>query len=516
MLDNLHSNTDPSRRVKPHAAPKSLSFTEHLERIETLSDRAYTIYYGRHGEYLAALLLLERSSDGSLPHYRHVQPIEKAAGVVGFAIANGPTVDYTRPDTLQASRSILQGSAAGLVGFMANFAEQVLYHAFRHPDPTIDQARQAAGLKPLKAGLVGRRAASRLAAALVHLALKNAIGPGAAGAHALLLALPPSFRPENMDVLGPGPQAILLRDTLAQLAILLLVPVATRTWAAGRKRKDVLAALGLPRNAHKLTPRAVGLISWRLRRPEGEDVDSEMDLSWLTEDFLDALPDASFRQRLACDLAIRALIRIEREPQKFNIWFAAQTVSLKSEGDFREPARIELVDYVAADRDQLRRAAVRPWSAAMGLAETCDRASAFAGWVRDTNHALPSTLFPTPSWAPAPGPVAGSRWNLIRVENGAMLSAEARRFDNCAHNYFRECTTGASAIFVMRRKATKADEPSTVHDCPIIGGPAVSGSMVEFRARADGTPRIVQHFGVHNAEPPASCTDALHRLLPRA
>jgi hypothetical protein len=55
-----------------------------------------------------------------------------------------------------------------------------------------------------------------------------------------------------------------------------------------------------------------------------------------------------------------------------------------------------------------------------------------------------------------------------------------------------------------------------VQDYAVISGRAVTGSVVEFRDHSDGTPRIIRHKRVRDAEPNPSCIEAFRRLLPRA
>jgi hypothetical protein len=520
MLDKANFSTRPPQRAKRNPAPGKKTLAETLELASRLNDRAYAIIFGKHGEKLLDDILSASSDNLTLPYYPGLHAIRDfIGGVVGFRLPGGLEVDYSNPDALTNTRTVLQGSAAGLAHYTGDAAEQRLYHALRRADArAINADRAAAGLGDLKNGIMPRRLASRIAGALVFEAIRNAVGAPGAGALYLLSTLPPRFRAENADILVGDDKGILLRDTLSQLAVLLLFPRCLRDWAAGRKRKDVLASLGLPRNAHKMGPRAAGVVSWLSRRHDGDDLCCEIDLDeWLTEPLLDVFPEASFRQRLLCDVAIRASRRMEPAlVENFAIWFASQTLGLKSEADLPEPDRIGLVDFAAAPPAMLDAAAVAGWGDKVSFAEACDRARLYAAWVRVTVHGLDATPFPTPAWGPAAGPITGSRWRLIRVESGEMLEAEGRRLSNCAVTYATDCQRAVSAIYVLRRRATKVDKPRHVHHCQVIGGPAITGSMVEFRDRGDGTARIMQHLGRFNHPAPASCWDALHRHLPRA
>ena len=111
---------------------------------------------------------------------------------------------------------------------------------------------------------------------------------------------------------------------------------------------------------------------------------------------------------------------------------------------------------------------------------------------------------PQRAWAtPDATELTHSSRALVRVKDGSMLDAEARRFRNCSASYGHACLKGRLTIYIARRRAVASDSPSGVHHCPVIGGPAISAAMIELQARPSGGARLIQITGRAKREPPA-------------
>ena len=366
----------------------------------------------------------------------------------------------------------------------------------------------------LKRSRVSYRAATRFASAIVAEAISNSVGHPKLGALAVALSFPPSLRPRLAHALDPARDTDHLRDAYHQFPMLVLMPAATARWAAGKKLRDIADFVGLPREARRVRPQPVGHINYLVRLALEDDIDLS-DLAWLTDAVCRSLPDASFRQKLCCGLALRvALHGTDDQAASAAIWLAGESASLKRESDLPAATQDDLAGYVTADTALASAAAIDPWRDDMPLADAISNADALREHVLASSGLAKLGSFPGPAWAPGTTRLANSSWVLVRVKDGAMLDAEARRFRNCSAIYGSACLQGRSVLYVARRPAVASDSSSRVHHCPVIGGAAVSGAMIELQARRNGGARLIQIKGVANREPPASLRLAIERNFP--
>jgi hypothetical protein len=296
--------------------------------------------------------------------------------------------------------------------------------------------------------------------------------------------------------------------------MLALMSAATARWAAGRKLRDIADFIGLPKEARGVKPGAVGVINFLTRLALQDDIDLN-DLGWLTDDVCKSLPDASFRQKLCCGLALRvAMHGTDEQAASAAIWLSNESAGLKKERDLPTEVQDDLAGYVTADAELISAAAIDTWRDDMPLATATSNAEALREFLLRSSDLGRLGMFPRPAWAPDTTRLTNSGWVLVCIKNGAMLDAEARRFRNCSAVYADACLKGRSTLYVARRRAVASDRPSSVHHCPVIGGAAVSGAMIELQARPNGGARMIQIKGLANREPPTSLRFAIDRNFP--
>jgi hypothetical protein len=522
MLDNQTSTTGPARHAKSRSTAKPTGATSSsattlvraLLGLGGLSDAAVAAAWGRDRRGLIPLVLAPGGFDHLFPL---VTLILREGRIVGVGIASGGAVqaiDYSDPGSIQRGRSFLQPSNQNLARRTRGSLEEALARALRYPDQnTWDRVATELGVTVnLKRSRVSYRAATRLASAIVNEAVHNCVGHARLGALAVALTFPPSLRPRIAHALDPAIDTNLLRDCYHQFPLLVLTPAATARWAAGRKLRDIAHAIGLPKEARRVKPGAVGVISYLVRLALIDDIDLS-DLAWLTDDVCRSLPATSFRQKLCCGLALRvALHGTDDQAAAAAIWLANEGAALKRENDLPAEVLDKLAAYIVEDIAFTSAAVIGDWRDDMPLATATSNAEALREYVLATSALAKLGAFSRPAWASADVTrLSNSSWVLVRIKDGSMLDAEVRRFRNCAAIYSNACLAGRSVIFVARRRALASDRPSSVHHCPVIGGPAVSGAMLELQPRPDGGARMIQLAAVANREPPATLRNAIGR-----
>src|SRR5271157_1858416 len=207
----------------------------------------------------------------------------------------------------------------------------------------------------------------------------------------------------------------------------------------------------------------------------------------------DALGAVVVELQLVVGLAIRVAMRSDDErAAAAAIWLSGVTADLKKESDLNPDPQDDIAAYINADEATLAAAAIDNWHNAIPLAKAIDNAAALAVYLVDLAIADLGS-FPLPSWAPDSMQLERSEWRLERIRDGAMLEFEARRLHNCAATYAGACAKGVAVLYVVKRAATKRDEPSDGDD--------VTAAMAEIRQRpGGGGPRMIQLKGYRNRE----------------
>ena len=426
-------------------------------------------------------------------------------------------MDYSDPGSIHRGHAILQPSNLNLARRTRGSPEETLARVLRYPDQKAWD-KIAAGLGVAvnpKRSRVSYRAATRFASAIVAEAISNSVGHARLGALAVALSFPPSLRPRLAHALDPTTDTNRIRDAYYQFPLLVLMPAAAARWAAGKKIRDVADFVHLPKEARRVRPRAVGHINFRVRLALEDDIDLS-DLAWLTDAVCRSLPDASFRQKLCCGLALRVATQgADDQAASTAIWLAGESASLKRENDLPAAVQDNLAAYIVTDVTLTSAAAIDPWRGDMPLAVAISNADALRKYALASSDLAKLGAFPRRAWAtPDATALTNSSWVLVRVKDGSMLEAEARRFRNCSASYGHACLKGRLTIYIARRRAVASDSPSGVHHCPAIGGPAISSGMIELQARPSGGARLIQITGRAKREPPASLRLAIERNFP--
>jgi hypothetical protein len=508
----------PTRRIsvlerKKRPTGPVASFVTQMAFAATASPEDFSARHGTSRRGLIPFVAQDEVLQALYPGLSLTRRSDRA--IVGFKFKwrdTAVSIDYRHPASIRTSASYLQASNRNLARLTRMAIEEKLALFLRQPAVAAWESVSAElGLTPWKMhktrGLISLQAASRLAAAIVNEAIENSLGHERLGALVVAHRFPASLRSHVADALGAGPNAQAVRDLFHQLPFLALWPRAVANAVVGQKLKDIAKQLGLPSAARRVHPRAVGVISWLLRPTVDDDVDSR-DFGWLTQAVCSALPAAAFRQKLIVGLAIRVAMRGTGEhAADAAIWLAGATAALKKERDLSPAAQDELAVYFNIDAATLASAVIDQPHAARPLPKAVENAAALA------NHLLTRGLadrgaFPLPSWAPDSMPLERSAWRMVRITDGAMLGAEARRLKNCSIAYADACARGEAVLYVIRRTATERDKPSDIHDGDI------TMAMAELRQRPSGGPRLIQLKGPLNAEPPVSLRQALQRSFP--
>jgi hypothetical protein len=481
-----------------------------------LSDAAVAATWGRDRRGLIPLAL----SDGFNLLFANVGLLRRDRKVIGFTIISGgvtQSTDYSDPGSIQRGRSIIQASNLNLARRTRGSPEEGLARALRYPDQNAwDAIATELGVTvKLKRSRVSYRAATRLACGIVNEAIHNCVGHAKLGALAVTLSFPPSLRARIAHALDPAKDTDRVRDAYHQFPMLVLMPGATTRWAAGKKVRDIADAIGLPKEARRVKPGAIGHINYLTRLALHDDIDL-VDLGWLTDGVCRSLPDASFRQKVCCGLALRVAMRgTDEQAAPAAIWLASESASLKRENNLPAAVQDDLASYIVADAALISASAIEPWRGDMPLATATSNAEALREHILRSSELAKLGPFPRPAWAPADtARLPNSTWLLVRIKDGGMLDAEARRFRNCSAIYAGACLKRRTALYIARRRAAASDRPSSVHHCPVIGGPAVSGAMLELQARPSGGARLFEFKGVANREPPATLRKAIESNFP--
>ena len=400
--------------------------------------------------------------------------------IVGFSFSRGAesvTVDYRSPASIRRACSYLQPPSRNLALAAKIGAEEKLAHFLRAPNvlawervcaelggltPWVTQ-RGAGGQPVVRKGMISLKAANRLGEAIVNEALENAIGNARLGGLKVVRKFPPSLRGRVSDSLGGGSHADGIRDLFYQFPLLALWPRAVASAAVGEKLKDVAEQLDLPKSARRVHAKAVGLINWLLK-PENDDDADTRDFGWLTKSLCDALPNAAFRQKLVIGHAIRTALQGSNERgAEAGIWLARLSAELKSELDLPPGVQEDLAVYLNADEDTIAASVVDAWHDNLPLSKAIENADFLHNYLLLLE--LPGGgSFSKPAWAPDSLRLEHSTWRLDRIRDAAMLSAEARRLENCAKTYAAECAKGETVLYVVSRPATGRDRPGDIHD----------------------------------------------------
>jgi hypothetical protein len=239
---------------------------------------------------------------------------------------------------------------------------------------------------------------------------------------------------------------------------------------------------------------------------------AEMDKAREGDGANSVFPSRAFRQKLVIGLAIRtALQGSNGRGAEAGIWLARLSAELKSEQDLTVGTQDELAVYLNAGEDTIAASAVDAWRDSLSLAKAIENAAALQNYLLLLE--LPGGgSFSKPAWAPDSMQLDHSTWRLDRIRDAAMLSAEARRLENCAKTYAAECAKGETVLYVISRPATGRDRPGDIHDDG--AGPVVTMAMAQVRQRPGGGARLVQLKGPKNADPAGSIRQAIVRTMP--
>jgi hypothetical protein len=398
-------------------------------------------------------------------------------------------------------------------------AEEELVKALAHADPdrwrAICEALNADhNKKPTK------RARHRVARALIDKMLANCIPEHRQGALALLLKMPPSRRQNHANLLRLDIDTDLEKQALYQIPILILFPIWVSKYFAGKRQRDILDGLSLPRGARWICMQAVGPIIHILgmQRPREDAVPA--DLAWMTEKLCRAIHDNAprmFSQRVVMNLICQTFLLSNRDAQlaeSVGVWAAKATADLNVESECGSATAIKIAQWIVAEPELIGEAGVKPWQDKISLLVAKDNAENLRQYLmtRDApEHELEITC---PEFAETIlKKLPGTEWRLIRIDSAVMMFSESKtRFQNCAFDLWLEaCKRGTASIFVIRRPATKRDRAHRIHHCDVIGGEAVTDGMVRFHQDGRGRPFIGEALAQNNKPLKPALQEALQR-----
>jgi hypothetical protein len=486
--------------------------------IDGLDDVAFRAKYGPHGYGLLPFLYTTATGNA----LRFWDGVRAVGNRTGFEVGNR-RCDYAAPrkiatgDGLDGYYSALQPSNLNLQRRAPRAFENLVHNEMRRCNAVWRSAVTELGMDPEDHPHPGNRANSRIQHALIGDSIRRAVPDERQGALSVLLRNVPSLTGGSADILALNEDTTQLRDTLFQIPVLMLFPRWFRRWAQGKRQRNILDALGLPRSAAKLLPAGVGAVAGvrGFARNPFRDAVVQDDLVWLSERVGGALPPESFRQRKLATIATRLACE-ETDPARCEavaFWLCTALAVIKCDSDLSFAEEMALHDYLTAPPEMLDASAVRKFGHHLTLESALAAASDYAKYLMALNG-LSGPAFPTPAWAPADGQLPNAHWRLVRVKDPAELFAAARLFSNCAAGKVGACRVGKSAIYIVIRNPMATDKQSArCRDAN--GGEFIAGAMLELIGGSDGKPVIFQLLGRANRDPAASIVKAVNNFLAR-
>lgn len=511
----------PIEGVAPAAGPQRTPLSTNariamqLLVIDGLDDAAFRSKYGSHGYGL--LPLIYKTADGLA--MRFWDGLRAVGQRTGFAVGNRHC-DYAEPrkiavgDGLDGYYSALQPSNLNLQRRAPRAVESLVYYEFRRTNAAWAKAMVELGRDPDDYPHPGNCSISRIQSAFIGDAIRRAVPDERQGALCVLLRNTPSTTGGGADILAQDEDTTLLRDALFQIPVLMLFPRWFRRWAQGKRQKNILDALGLPRSAAKLLPAGVGAVGGvrGFARNPFRDAVVQEDLAWLSDRVGGALPQESFRQRLLATIATRLTCEgVAAEEVAF--WLCTALTAVKSEGELPAQNMWALHDYLTAPPEMIAASAVRKFGQHMTLDAALAAAGDFSKYVMALNG-LNGPPFPVPGWTLPDGQLPNSKWRLVRIKSPDELFAEARRLNNCAAGKVGACRTGKSVLYTIIRDPVATDRQSIRHR-DANGREFIAGAMLELVSGSDGKPIVFQLRGHSNRNPAASIVQAVNNFLAR-
>jgi hypothetical protein len=486
--------------------------------IDGLDAAAFRSKYGPHG-YGQLPMLYQNATGNALRFWDGVRAVGNRTG---FAVGTR-RCDYAEPrkiavgDGLDGYYSALQPSNLNLQRRAPRAFENLIYYNLRRTNAAWFDAMVELGRDPNDHPHPGNRAIARIQNALIGDAIRRAVPDERQGALCVLLRNVPSLTGGGADILALDEDTTLLRDALFQIPVLMLFPRWFRRWAQGKRQRNILDALGLPRSAAKLLPAGVGAVAGvrGFARNPFRDAVVQDDLAWLSERVGNALPQESFRQRKLATIATRMSCEAvdPARCEEVAYWLCTALDAIKGDRGLNYADEMALHDYLTAPPELLASSNVRKFGQHMTLAAALAAAADYAKYLMALNG-LSGPAFPTPAWALPDGQLPNANWRLVRIKDPAELFAEARRFSNCAAGKVGACRIGKSVIYAIIRNPIATDRQSDRHR-DANGHEFIAGAMLELVGGSDGKPVVFQLRGHANRDPAPSIVKAVNNFLAR-